>query len=352
MSIQSPRPRIGILLAKKQNPQLAAQITAGESPRVEYLELQQHLGATLLDYNDVEQAPSPLVRSIARRLGPRWGLAWLAFQRRREWDQFYATGEDIAIPLAMLFRLVRLHERITAVVHNCGTPNRRRLFRRLGHAPFRHLVVIASAQERILTNDLQMPRSKVARIPYWIDHRFYTPQPTETDGSFLSVGLESRDYTTLEAAVRGLPYQFTVVASGWSPSSGFTAATGIETGSNIRVLRGLSFAELRDLYARASGVIAPLDNVTSAAGVTSMFEGMAMGKPIIVSRSPGILDYVQDNVSALSVATGDPMALRQAIETLGAEPERATAMGRYNRQWVEQAFTMEHYLDRASKLLA
>jgi glycosyltransferase involved in cell wall biosynthesis len=348
------RPRTLILLAKKRPADLEARIAAGEEPEVEYLALARRLGAEIVDFHTVEASTNRLVRWVTRRLGLGCGLALLGAQRRREFDHLYATGEDVGIPLVMLLRALRWHERLTVVVHNADTPKRRAVLRALGHRAYRAVICLSAEQERVLVEVVGLPAAKVRRMRQWIDHRFYRPASGD-DGAagdyVLSIGMESRDYPTLQAAAARLPYPFRVVASGWSPTAGFAAAGGIAAGGNITVERNLSYARLRALYAGCRMVVVPLRHVTYAAGVTGICETMAMAKPVVVSASPGIVDYVEDGTSGRLVPVGDADAMRQAIAELWDDPESARAMGRRNRGWVEAEINTDAYVEQVAHLL-
>src|SRR5687768_11290547 len=116
--------RVLILLAKRPDPSLPDRIRDGEEPRAEYLALQRATGAELVDFHSVEASSSMLVKQALKRGDHLWGLAALGVMRRREFDQLYATGEDIGIRLAMMLKAARHHERLTVVMHNVGTPKR------------------------------------------------------------------------------------------------------------------------------------------------------------------------------------------------------------------------------------
>lgn len=343
--------RAVILLGKRPDPELPAQIAAGDHPRVEYLELARRIGAEVLDFRSVERSRLPGVRWVGRRLGPLWGLAWLGYLRRREFQDIYGTGEDIGMRVALLLRAARWHERLTVVIHHGGTPKRRAFLRRLGHDVYRYIICLGAAQRRVLTEEIGLPGEKVHRLDYWCDHRFYRAEQEVTGDYALSVGMEGRDYPTLQAAAAGLGYRFHVVASGWSPGEGFAPAAGIEARPNIIVGRGYSYRELRDLYAGARFIVLPLKSSSSAVGVTAITEGMAMGKAIIAAASPGILDYVEDGISGSVVPVGDAGALRRAIVDLWERPDRASAVGRRNRAWIEQSVNTDRYVARVAELM-
>ena len=343
-------PRTLILLAKKRRPDLVPRIAAGEEPRVEYLQLAARLRADLLDFHAVELSSSLFVRACAR-LGLRWGLAALGLLRRNEYDHLYATGEDVGIPLALFLRLVRCGGKLTVVFHNAGTPKRLRLLRAIGSRPFRHCICLSSEQLRVLTHDAGIPAAKVTRLHNWIDHTFFRPSASRDGDYILSVGMESRDYPTLQAAAVALPYPFRVVASGWSPGAGYAAADGISASHNVTIERDLSTPQLRALYDGCRVVVVPLKRTTYAAGVTSILEAMAMGKAVIVTASPGILDYVKDGLSGRLVPVSDPRALERTIRELWENPSVTAAMGAHNRAWIERIINTDAYVDEVAALL-
>jgi glycosyltransferase involved in cell wall biosynthesis len=202
-----------------------------------------------------------------------------------------------------------------------------------------------------LTEIVGLPAEKVRSLEYWCDHQFYRPQRSVQGDYILSVGRECRDYATLQAAAADLDYRLHIVASGWAPVDGFAATSAVESHRNITVGRGYSFRDLRDVYAGARFIVVPLKRVSYAAGITTIVEGMAMGKAVIVSASPGIVDYVKDGVSGRLVPVGDTAALRRAIIDLWEHPERAAAMGQYNRRWIEQAINTDRYVTRVAAMM-
>jgi glycosyltransferase involved in cell wall biosynthesis len=76
--------------------------------------------------------------------------------------------------------------------------------------------------------------------------------------------------------------------------------------------------------------------------VTIILEAMAMGKPVVCSRTRGQVD-VQDGVTGVYMPVGDPVALREAMLSLWNEPQRAHSMGSRARAHVEQYHTLEQF---------
>lgn len=349
---RSAAPRTGILLAKGPPPELEAEIARGAHPRVEYLELARRLGAKVIDFHDVERSQSRAVRLLARQLGPRWGLAWLGLSRRREFDELYLTGEDVGIPFGLM-RLVRpWRGHATVVVHNADTRKRRLLMRLLGRYAFQHLICLGEAQRRLLVEEIGVPAEKVHVLLNWLDQRFYQPPAEPPRGDYiLSVGMERRDYPTLQAAAEGLPCRFHVVGSGFSPGAGFAPAAGLRRQENFTLGSGYTSEQLRALYAGARFVVVPLQRVTYAAGVTAILEAMAMGKAVITTDSPGIQDYVRRGEAGQVVPAGDVAALREALIDLWDHPERCEEIGRRNRAWIEREDNTDLYVEHAAAVM-
>ena len=343
------------------DPTTYQQALAGTIPRPEYLILKEALGADLYDFTDVAASTRRSVIA-ARRYGPRFGLAALGCSMRKRYDHFYCTGEDIALPFGMMMACLADFGRITAVVHNVGTPKRRALLRAIPSRVWRHVICIGDEQERLLTEDSRVPAERVHRLPYWVDTKFFDPDRADRadrsdrsdDRPFVfACGQEGRDYETLGRAAAGSDLRFVVVASGWSPDMGYSVTDTAQVAANVQVERGsLTFLELRARYAAARVVAVPLKEMSYSAGVTSILEAMSMAKPLVVSRSTGIVDYVDDGVSGCLAPVGDADAFSRAIEHFYLDVDHAAEVGERNRVRVKELHTVEQHGARVAELLA
>lgn len=348
--MNEPR-RVLILVPKHSADGRDARIASGHEPRVEYQELARRLGADVRDLRSVSVAESRAVRWIGRVLGPVCGLLALGFLARREYDVIYATGEDISIALGIMLRLAGSHQLLTTVIHKADGAKKRVALQLVGERVYRNVVTLCEEQRRTLIRTIGIPDAKIRCIPIWCDHQFFRDELPRPGDYVLSVGMERRDYPTLQAVAARLPFPVRVVASGWWSGSGFQSADGILPTSNVSVERNVSALRLRELYQGARMVVVPLQSVRYAAGVTTIVEAMAMGKPVVVSDTPGIVDYVRDGLSGRLVPAGDANALRRAIVELWENPDLAATMGAYNRAWVESEINLDAYVERATQLL-
>jgi glycosyltransferase involved in cell wall biosynthesis len=96
--------------------------------------------------------------------------------------------------------------------------------------------------------------------------------------------------------------------------------------------------ELMSLIQAADGLVLP--SVYEGFGLAAG-EGMALERPVIVSRVGGLKELVEDGVSGLHVPPGDPLALAEAIARIMREPELRVRLGRAGRERVLTKFNID-----------
>ena len=69
-----------------------------------------------------------------------------------------------------------------------------------------------------------------------------------------------------------------------------------------------------------------------------------MGRAVVVTRTKGQVDMLEDGKQGLYVPPYDASALRSAIELLLASPEKADEMGEAGRALVESRHTMDAHV--------
>lgn len=111
---------------------------------------------------------------------------------------------------------------------------------------------------------------------------------------------------------------------------------------------------LPDLYRTASVFVLPSVHDTCYRGHVaisellglSLIEAMACGTPVICSRVGGLPEVVRDGETGYLVEPGDVDGLRDRLEELLADPQRAREMGRNGRELVMEQFTWERCAQR------
>ena len=186
-------------------------------------------------------------------------------------------------------------------------------------------------------------------VGFAIDENFFRPQPyeeaREADKYVLSVGDDAgRDYQTLIAACRDTPYRLVLRTS-------LNVHIPDDMRSRIKVISHLSYTDLRGLYAAASIVVVPLKPVDHPSGITSLFEGLAMARPVIASDIGSTQHVLQHRLNGLLVPPGDVVALRAALTELMEDRPFAEKLGTQGRATIERTQTYSAYVDRFADAL-
>lgn len=330
-------------------------LRAAAHPLMDYHALQDALQAAghqveLMDHATVDA--SLLGRGIRGLYGRDVALAALGFRRSPSCDAIFTNGENLAIPLAMMLKTLPQRPAHVTIGHRLSTGKKRAFLTRLRvHHQIDTIFVYASTQAQ-KAGELGIPVSRVHRIAFHADTRFYRPLPEIPldPNQICAAGLEWRDYPTLIEAVTPMPDLRVrlAAASPWSKHRNETAKRALP--SHI-VPRRYEYPELRELYARSSFVVVPLYENDFQAGVTTLLEAMAMGKAVIVTRTTGQTDVVVDGENGLTVAPGDVNGWRVAITRLRSDARLRERLGRNARRWVEQHASLDRWVREITRAL-
>ena len=283
-------------------------------------------------------------------------MALHVFRRRGEFDVVITDGEQIGLPLAAMFRLVRSRPRHVMIGHRLSAPKKAWLIRSLGLAGgIDDVLVYCTFQARSAQSLFGRSGQRVRLIDFMVDTEFFSPAPSpgrrsrEQRPVLCTAGREFRDYPTLIEAVRELDVDVVIAsASPWSKRA--DNAQAVDLPANVTVT-SFTQGELRDQMQASDIVVMPLLPVDFQAGVTTILEAMAMARPVICSSTVGQMDVVVDGETGRYVPPGDVAALRRAIEDLLADPDLAAAMGRRGRALVEQRADVRAYAAKFGEIV-
>ncbi len=351
--------------------------TSSDGPKKDYAAIARRLGADLLDWSATRRTPA--LRLLTKLVGMSAVQALLAFQRRRHYDALLTDGEHIGIPLALLLKLSGAKTVHVTIGHRLSAAKKRPFFRWLRVQSNMDAVVLHSRyQFEIAQEQLGFSAEQLALVPYQVDPDFWRPMPATEERMVASAGLEFRDYPTLFEAVAGLDVKLVVAAaSHWSKRR--NTALSAPRPANVEV-SSLNYYQLRDLFARAAVVAVPVDDVDFQAGVTTILEAMAMGKPVIATHTYGQTDVIEDRRSVTRgeqarprpisllrnvadeeevpiepngfyVPPKDPGALQRAITFLLDNPEERARLGAAGRRAVERLMTVDQFADRIGRVV-
>jgi glycosyltransferase involved in cell wall biosynthesis len=283
-------------------------------------------------------------------LTPRlWRMAREILRRHSEYDAVVTWGEKMTLAMLMQQQLVGAGKPHVTMMYQFEKPNIRiplQLLKNNLHA----VVTWSSVQRRALIERIGFPAERVYLIRHYVDQVFYSPRQMEDD-MICAVGAEMRDYATLREALHGSGLRCHIAADhvripGRSALLNHRRVPIDDIGSrsDANITNGrMSLVELRNLYARSRFVVVPLLPSDTDNGVTVILEAMAMGKPVICSRTRGQVDVIQEGVTGLYVPVGDAAAMREAILSLWKDPGRARQMGQNGRAYIEKYHTLEKF---------
>jgi glycosyltransferase involved in cell wall biosynthesis len=346
--------RIRVLFLINANKPEDAEPSAGfrSRPATDYLALADFLrqsGTVDVDmmYMDaVDGNTQTLVRMMTKAVGRTATLAYLAFLRRRQFDAIFTINEGLAIPLALLLRATRNRPGHVTIGHRLTAPKKRFFYRTVRvHREMDMILVYSKLQFDFARKDLQIPQEKLLLIEYCVDESFFRPiTAADRTNQICSAGLEQRDYGTLIDALPNLPGTILKLTN-FSEWSKHTDAMGNRPLSLQLDVKKYDFVGLRLLYAESLACVVPMLDADFAAGVTTILEGMAMGKPVVITRTRGnVGQLIIDDETGLSVPPHDPKAWSAAIRRLKEDPLLRQRLGSNARLWVEQNATLGHWV--------
>jgi hypothetical protein len=163
-------------------------------------------------------------------------------------------------------------------------------------------VVFSEEERRLFAGSFGIPLERIAVVKFAHSLWSRADGPTSDGGYVLAGGDSLRDYGTLIEAARGLGAPVRI-------------ATNNELGALPENVTGgpVTPAEYDELLANARAVVVPIRRGRRAAGLITYLNAMALGKPVIVTDSPAVAEYVEHGSTGIVVRPEDPIALREAL---------------------------------------
>jgi glycosyltransferase involved in cell wall biosynthesis len=165
---------------------------------------------------------------------------------------------------------------------------------------------------------------------------------SHSDNYILSAGRTGRDYSTLADAVRNIKEKVVIV-------SGRGDVKGIVFPSNVEVLVDIPYQEYLDLLYKALVVVVPLKKLVKSTGQAAILEAMAVGKPVIATRTTGTADYIQSGVNGILVPVGNSEALKGAINSIINNKSLYKTLSVNALELVKENHTFDIYVGRVLK---
>lgn len=185
------------------------------------------------------------------------------------------------------------------------------------------------------------PRGKAAYVPFHTDPSFLEVPTSEGDYA-VAAGRTFRDYDTLLdawARVSSMPLVIVGYKGSRTPPP------------NVTVHRELPLAELTRIIAGSRIVVVPLEERRISIGQMVILQGMAMGKPVVVTKVNGTVDYIEHMDTGLLVPPRDPAALASSVELLQADAALRLRLSEAGRRRIRERHMMAHYITAVSRIM-
>jgi len=325
-----------------------------DCPRTDYVELAKRVDSKIIDYGYYDSASSLLAayRSFEKNLRLDFHLAALGHRLTKHYDVVMLMSERIAIPYMMLQKIRKKRSR-AVYVSTHSSDRQAKLMRSLGLAAGLDVVVSNThAQRDFLVHEMGIPDDRILYAPYACDQRYFTPGSQSGHYVFSAGGIKGRDYPTLFEAARGLPATVKVAAAGraYGPNAAKMLPQAPE---NVELLASTNFVGMRELYRGACVVVVPLSAARKdAAGCSVALEAMCCRKPVVVTHTKGMEDYIVDESSGILVEPHDAAQMRAKILTLMENRSVAQRVAAAARAECETRLSLDTLVDGLEKSIS
>ena len=294
--------------------------------------------------------PKLFGKLIAKPIYWRIYQALYATFHEKKTDAIFVVNEAAAIPALVLKKFGLLKTPI--IVFNTGLthPRNGSGFRKWMWdflLPCAEAVVSQTEMEQdAVWREFGLRKERQFLIHMLVDVNFFRRDPEVTKGDYvLAVGTnEAKDFPLL---MKAMPKEEKLVIV-TDPYNAAIVESHREPGMQVEVLQAVPIAKLRKMYQEAKVIVNPLAETPYGSGHTVVLENMVLGNPVIVSAAGGMLDYIEDGVSAIGVKPHDLADLSAKLRDYLANPGKYAHIARQSPEWVRR-FSSEEF---ARKLIA
>lgn len=319
------------------------------SPRVDYLELSKKIGGEMIGYENHHGAWYKTMRELESRIKIDFIEVIRTAKNFSDFNLYLSASEKSAIPLSFLMAVLKQNAPHILIGHHLSSIPKTRLYRYWNFREYiDHIICVSQAQADFAISELGYPETKVDFLFDKVDHKFFSPGKNNNGGNYiLAIGQEQRDYKTLINALEGTDIELIIVGS--SPWSNFNLE--IAERPNVTLVSKIPYTELRELYWNARIVVIPLFENNYGAGLNAMLESLAMAKPLIITKTSGIHNYISHGETGLFVKPDNPQELKDQILSLWENPQKQNQLSTNARQAVLEQMNIDIYVERIVEIV-
>jgi len=183
-------------------------------------------------------------------------------------------------------------------------------------------------------------------LKFGIDTNFFAPHPPVGRPTVLSAGGDrDRDAETLFKALSIVHQRV--------PDAQLLVQTNSQARppAGVTLLGHMPHASLRRLYANSTLIAIATRPNNHVSGMTVALEAMSSGRPVVMTRTPGVEDYVQDGLTGALTRSSDPIALAEEVVRMLEHQDEAARLGAAARRYVVKEHSTTVMIDRLDPIL-
>lgn len=328
---------------------IALDAEAGKRPCHVMSKVSQILDATIYEPGGESTLLVDRMRSRIIGIPEHWALAGKLSQQLTENDVVFCTGEDVGIPVAALCGKKQNRPKIAVFIHNINRVRGKlalKLFQVSDKIDL--FITYTPISAEFLRHYLHLPKNHVSLFAEQpTDISFFTPgsaSANKTRRVIASAGLEQRDYCTLADAAKDLDVDVKICATSpnaKAPSRAFPPVLP----ANVEC-RFYEWQDLVQLYRDADIVAIPLFENNYQAGLSTLFEALACRRPVIITKSSGIIEELTEAGAVIGVNQGDVNEMQRAVVTLLDNPLKAEMQAQRGYELVINQYNHNLYIDK------
>jgi glycosyltransferase involved in cell wall biosynthesis len=295
---------------------------------------------------------------ILNRIGSWFDIPFLdqeirALTMLRKFDIIYAPYAASNTKLLVLLKCLRvLRKPIIILVHFelFGKPNSNWLKRFVAKkliVSYDFILFLSTRMKAALNAnyaiDVEHMRRRFALSNWGVDATFYeryrTKQSPEERRLIVTAGNSSRDFDLVVRLAKRIDFQFKIYCKPESYPSSYS-----ELSKNVQVLSGsFPFDEICKDHDNARIVLIPLkSDFEGTAGLTSLLDALAVGRPVIMTNNRNIdIDFQVENIG-VSLETNDEDMWVDAIASLLNNFDKLREMEVNALRLANQRFNIKH----------
>ncbi len=208
---------------------------------------------------------------------------------------------------------------------------------RLAHRVY----AFSRSQVALWVRALDLDEASFRCTRFTVDVPFYRAEHRRGAASpyVFAVGRDTgRDFQSLVDAMHGLQAALKLVTLPY-------LSRRLDPGDvELNVVERVSYQQLFNLYAGAAAAVVPLrSGITYPSGIRAVLEAMALGTPVVATRTPVLEEFFQHEQHLLYAEAGDADSIRRQLDRIFEDREFADAMAMRARREIERNFDMPLY---------